>query len=337
MSVNRQWLLKERPKGMLSEEHFEYRETEIPTILDGEVLVKTSTLGFDPMQRGLVMDRESYIPPVGLGEVMKGSAAGQVVESKNDNFKVGDIVQGFGGWQDYFVSGADSPMPVSKLPQGVTPEMALGVLGVTGLTAYIGILELGAPKAGDTVLVSGAAGATGSVAGQIAKLEGCRVVGIAGGAEKCAWLTEQAGFDTAIDYKNEDVAAKVREHCPDGLDVYFDNVGGEILQAALNNLAMNARVVLCGGISGYNEEVPPPGPNNLMNLIGTRSTMEGYIIIDYLDRMPEFQKAMGQWLQEGKVVHLDDIQEGFENIPATLMRLFTGKNMGKQMLKIAGD
>jgi NADPH-dependent curcumin reductase CurA len=185
------------------------------------------------------------------------------------------------------------------------------------------------------VLVSGAAGATGSVAGQIAKIKGCRVVGIAGGEGKCNWLTEEAGFDAAIDYKNQDVSEMIREYCPRGLDIYFDNVGGEILQAALNNLAMHARVILCGGISSYNEEVPPAGPNNLMNLIGTRSRMEGFIIVDYMDRMAEFHNEMGQWLQEGKIVHLEDVQQGFENIPSTLQRLFSGQNMGKQLLKIA--
>ncbi len=335
MAVNRQWLLKERPKGVIGQEHFEYGETEIAEIADGEVLVRNLCLSFDPTQRGWVNDMESYMPPVGIGEVMRASSVGQVVESKNEDFKIGDMVQGLGGWQDYFVASPSSMIPINKLPQGVTPELALGVLGITGLTAYFGLLDLADPKEGDTVLVSGAAGATGSVAGQIAKLKGCRVIGIAGGPEKCAWLTEEAGFDAAIDYKNDNVEAKIREHCPQGINIYFDNVGGEILQAALNNLAMNARVILCGGISSYNEEIPPPGPNNLMNLIGTRSRMEGFIIIDYMDRMAEFHAEMGQWLQEGKIIHLEDIQEGFENIPTTLQRLFTGQNMGKQLLKIS--
>lgn len=335
MAVNRQWLLKERPKGVIGPEHFEYGETEIAEIADGEVLVRNLCLSFDPTQRGWVNDMDSYMPPVGIGEVMRASSVGQVVESKNEDFKIGDMVQGLGGWQDYFVASPSSMIPINKLPQGVTPELALGVLGITGLTAYFGLLDLADPKEGDTVLVSGAAGATGSVAGQIAKLKGCRVIGIAGGPEKCAWLTEEAGFDAAIDYKNDNVEAKILEHCPHGMNIYFDNVGGEILQAALNNLAMNARVILCGGISSYNEEIPPPGPNNLMNLIGTRSRMEGFIIIDYMDRMAEFHAEMGQWLQEGKIIHLEDIQEGFENIPTTLQRLFTGQNMGKQLLKIS--
>jgi NADPH-dependent curcumin reductase len=335
MTINRQWLLKERPKGVIGEEHFEYKESELPSITDGEVLIRNLSLSFDPTQRGWVNDMESYMPPVGIGEVMRASSVGQVVESNNEDFKTGDMVQGLGGWQDYFVAGKTSLIPVNKLPQGVTPEMALGVLGITGLTAYFGLLDLADPKENDTVLVSGAAGATGSVAGQIAKIKGCRVVGIAGGPEKCKWLTEEAGFDAAIDYKNENVEARIRELCPNGLNIYFDNVGGDILQAALNNLAMNARVILCGGISSYNEEAPVPGPNNLMNLIGTRSRMEGFIIVDYMGRMPEFHAEMGQWLQEGKINHQEDVQEGFENIPTTLQRLFTGRNIGKQLLRIA--
>ena len=198
MTINRQWVLKERPTGMIGEEHFEYRESEVPAIGDGEVLVRNLSLSFDPTQRGWVNDMESYMPPVGIGEVMRAGSVGQVVESNNEGFAPGDLVQGLGGWQDYFVVGAGSMIPANKLPQGVTPEMALGVLGTTGLTAYFGLLDLGEPKEGQTVLVSGAAGATGSVAGQIAKIKGCKVVGIAGGAEKCAWLTDEAGFDAAI-------------------------------------------------------------------------------------------------------------------------------------------
>jgi len=203
------------------------------------------------------------------------------------------------------------------------------------MTAYFGLLDLGEPKEGQTVLVSGAAGATGSVAGQIARIKGCRVVGIAGGPEKCGWLMDEAGFDEVIDYKNEGVRAGISRTCPDRIDIYFDNVGGDILQAALNHLAMRARVVLCGGISSYNEETPPPGPNNLLNLIGTRSRMEGFIVLDYYPRMGEFVTEMGQWLQEGRIKHLTDLQEGFDNIPQTLVRLFEGRNMGKQLLKIA--
>jgi len=293
--------------------------------------MKTLCLSFDPTQRGWVNDMESYMPPVALGEVMRAGSVGQVVDSNSDAFRIGDLVQGLGGWQDYLVTqGAE----LNQLPQGVTPEMALGVLGTTGLTAYFGLLDIAEPKPGDTVLVSGAAGATGSIAGQIAKIKGCKVVGIAGGPDKCRWLLESAGFDAAIDYKHEDVEQRVQELCPERLNIYFDNVGGSILETALGQLAMNARVVLCGGISGYNALEPSPGPNNLMNLVITRSRMEGFIVIDYLQRMAEFIEDMGQWLQEGKIVHVEDIQTGFENIPATLQRLFSGQNLGKQLLKL---
>ena len=331
MAKNRQWLLRKRPDGMISQEHFECVETEVPELGPGEVLMKTLCLSFDPTQRGWVNDMESYMPPVALGEVMRAGSVGQVVDSNSDAFRIGDLVQGLGGWQDYFVTQGAA---LNQLPQGVTPEMALGVLGTTGLTAYFGLLDIAEPKPGDTVLVSGAAGATGSIAGQIAKIKGCKVVGIAGGPDKCRWLVESAGFDAAIDYKHEDVEQRVQELCPERLNIYFDNVGGSILETALGQLAMNARVVLCGGISGYNALEPSPGPNNLMNLVITRSRMEGFIVIDYLQRMAEFIEDMGQWLQEGKIVHVEDIQTGFENIPATLQRLFSGQNLGKQLLKL---
>ncbi len=222
----------------------------------------------------------------------------------------------------------------SLIPEGTPPTWPLGVLGITGLTAYFGLLELGRPQPGETVLVSGAAGATGSVAAQIAKQKGCRVVGIAGGAAKCAWLTGEMGLDAAIDYKTENVSARIRELCPDGLNIYFDNVGGAILDAALANLAQNARVVMCGGISGYNEKEPPPGPRNLMNLIITRSRMEGFIVMDYASRFGEAISELSQWIAEGKVVHKEDVQEGIENAPRTFQRLFLGENTGKQLLKL---
>ena len=226
-------------------------------------------------------------------------------------------------------------MGATVVPKGTPPTWPLGVCGITGLTAYFGLLDLGKPKAGETVVVSGAAGATGSIAAQVAKIQGCRVVGIAGGPEKCRWLTETAHLDAAIDYKREDVAKRIRELCPKGIDVYFDNVGGEILDAALANLAQRARVVLCGGISGYNEASPPPGPRNLMNLVITRSRMEGFIVIDYVPRFAEGAAKLAQWVAEGKLAHAEDIQRGIENAPKTFLRLFQGKNLGKQLLQIA--
>ena len=336
MNTNRQWLLAKRPFGVVTKENFEYAETPIPEPGDGEVLVRNLYLSFDPTQRGWMEDRESYLPPVQLGEPMRAGSIGQVVESNNPEFQKGDLVQTTGGWQDFIVAApGQGVLGLSKVPDGVPPEMMLSVLGVTGLTAYFGLLDLGEPKSGETVLVSGAAGATGSVAGQIAKLKGCRVVGIAGGIDKCRWLAEEAGFDEVIDYKNEDVNTRIAETCPGKIDVYFDNVGGEILEAALNHINMRARVVLCGGISGYNSTEPLPGPSNLMNLVVMRARMEGFIVIDYMDRAGEAVAQLMNWIQAGELKYQVDMQEGFENIPDTLNRLFTGQNLGKQLLKIA--
>jgi NADPH-dependent curcumin reductase CurA len=336
MNTNRQWVLAKRPRGMVTRENFEYREIPIPEPGNGEILIRNLYLSFDPTQRGWMEDRESYVPPVAIGEVMRAGSVAQVVRSNSPEFEPGDLVQTTGGWQDFVcVPGSGGPLGMNKLPTGVSPPMALGVLGVTGLTAYWGLLDLGAPKAGDTVLVSGAAGATGSVVGQIARIKGCRVVGIAGGRKKCDWLTQVARFDGVIDYKNEDVNGRIAELCPDRVDVFFDNVGGGILEAALNHINMRARVVLCGGISAYNSTEPLPGPSNLMNLVIMRARMEGFIIIDYMDRTQVAVADLLEWIRSGELVHQEDIQEGFENIPDTLNRLFTGKNIGKQLLKIA--
>jgi NADPH-dependent curcumin reductase CurA len=336
MSVNRQWVLAKRPHGMVSRSNFEFREAPVPEPRDGEVLLRNLYLSFDPTQRGWMEDRESYLPPVQIGEVMRAGSVAKVVQSRHPGFAEGDLVQTTGGWQDYVAVKPGAGWPgLSKLPPGVTPAMALGVLGVTGLTAYWGLLDLGQPKPGETVLVSGAAGATGSVAGQIARIKGCRVIGIAGGEDKCRWLKDVARFDEVIDYKNENVDRRIGELCPKRVDVFFDNVGGSILEAALNHINMRARVVLCGGISGYNATEPQPGPVNLMNLVIMRARMEGFIVIDYMDRSHIAVPELLQWIQSGELVHQEDIQEGFENIPDTLNRLFTGRNIGKQLLKIA--
>lgn len=336
MNSNRQWVLSKRPAGMVGKDNFTYQETAIPEPADKEVLVRNLYLSFDPTQRGWMEDRVSYLPPVGLGEVMRAGSVGQVVESRHPDFKKGDLVQTTGGWQDFvLIDPEKSLMGLNKIPAGISLTMPLSVLGITGLTAYWGLLDLGQPKPGETVLVSGAAGATGSVAGQIARIKGCRVIGIAGGAEKCRWLKEVAGFHEVIDYKNENVNQRIGELCPNKIDVYFDNVGGEILEAALNHLNMHARIVMCGGISGYNATAPVPGPSNLMNLITNRARMEGFIIIDYLDRSHIAIPELLGWVASGELIHQEDVQEGFENIPDTLNRLFTGRNIGKQLLKIA--
>lgn len=335
MTINRQWLLAARPHGMVGPDNFSYREAPLESLAAGQVLVRNKVFSFDPTQRNWMVDRPSYLPPVALGEVMRAGTVGEVVESKHPEFSVGNLVQTTGGWQDFaVVAPGQGPMGLTKLPEGVSPELMLSVLGITGLTAYFGMLELGEPKAGETVLVSGAAGATGSVAGQIARIKGCRVVGIAGGSRKCDWLKEQAGFDEVIDYKSEDVAQRIAETCPEKWDVFFDNVGGPILEAALNHLNLYSRIVLCGGIANYNAIDPVPGPNNLMNLVTNRGRMQGFIILDYLPRALEAVESLLGWVGAGELAYEVDVQEGFENIPKTLQRLYTGENFGKQLLRL---
>ena len=337
--INGQWQLKSRPMGMVKESDFEYVETSLGDIDDGELLVRNIFFAFEPAMRGWLNDVKSYVPPVQLGEVMRASTVGQVVESNHAEFEPGDFVTGMMGWQEYFVTdGSPGAMgrSVSKVPQGVAPELMLSVLGGTGLTAYFGMLDIGKPQEGDVVVVSGAAGATGSVAGQIAKIKGAsKVVGIAGGPEKCAWLVDELGYDAAIDYKSENVAGRLQSECPDGINVFFDNVGGDILDNALLNMAMNGRIVLCGGISSYNEEELPPGPRNYMQLVIRRCTMQGFILIDFFDRAGEAVADLSDWVATGQLKHAEDIQEGIEITPRTFLRLFEGKNTGKQLLKIA--
>jgi NADPH-dependent curcumin reductase CurA len=242
-------------------------------------------------------------------------------------------VTGFFGWQEYAIAGRGRATPIDE---GTPLTWPISVLGITGLTAYFGMLEIGKPKAGETVAVSGAAGATGSIAAQIARIQGARAIGIAGGADKCAWLRDAARLDGAIDYKSEDVGARLAELCPNGIDVFFDNVGGPILERVIDRIALRARIVLCGGISGYNEKEPPPGPRNLMNLVRQRARMEGLILTDFAPRRAEGITQLTAWLREGKLAHLEDIQEGgIENAPRTFLRLFSGQNFGKQLLRVA--
>jgi len=332
--INRQWLLKERPPGMVQESNFEFREHSIPDPGEGEVLVQNVYLSFDPTFRGQMTDRPNYVPPMQIGDVMRGASAGRIVKSNHSDFQEGELVVGAGGWQDYFIPSSSDLMSISKIPEGVSIPNSLSIFGITGLTAYFGLLDIGRPKEGDTVLVSGAAGAVGSVVGQIAKIKGCKVVGIAGGQEKCDWLIRNANFDVAIDYKNENVFHGIQKYCPDGVNIYFENVGGDILEAALGCLAQRARVVLCGGISSYNSEEVPPGPRSLMSLVRTRSSMEGFLIIDYVEQFHQAVKDMSEWIAEGRLVSQEDIQEGLENAPKTFIRLFTGENRGKQLLKL---
>jgi hypothetical protein len=303
----------------------------LPPIDEGEALAAMRWLSFEPAMRGWMDDRASYLPPVELGAVMRAPGVAEIIESRHPDYAVGDLVQGLFGWQEHVVIRTTGDQP-RTMPPGLEPEMAMSVLGGSALTAYFGLLDIGQPRPGETVVVSGAAGAVGSIAGQIAKLKGCRTIGVAGGPEKCAWVVEACGFDACIDYKNDDVAARLRELCPEGVDVYFENVGGAILEAVLDNLAMHARLVMCGMISGYNDT--QPGPSNLSRLIAFRGRMQGFILFDYASRMHEGTTALAGWLQEGKLRYRTDVQRGFENVPRTFLRLFSGENQGKQLLKL---
>jgi NADPH-dependent curcumin reductase CurA len=334
--TNRQLRLASRPAGMVQASDFELTEEELPQPGEGEVLVKVLQLSLDPAMRGWMSDAPSYVPPVAVGDVMRALGAGVVVESNSDDVMRGDYVVGLFGVQEYVVlpAGAVTTIDLSLAPLAVY----LGALGMPGLTAYFGLLEVGEAKEGDTVVVSGGAGAVGSIAGQIARIKGCRVVGIAGGEEKCAWMADALGFDAVIDYKADDVSKKLKEHCPGGVDVYFDNVGGEILDAVLARLAHGARVVICGAISQYNAEGGMRGPKNYMMLLVRRARMQGFLVFDYAARYEEAAREMAQWRAEGKLKTREDVVEGgIEAFPDTLLKLFKGENTGKLVLQVAED
>lgn len=330
--LNRRWLLAERPRGIPRQEDFAWSEVPVPIPNKGELLIRNLCLACEPTQLGWAAG-ETYLPAVQLGEVMRSLAAGEVVASNDPRFRVGQRVQGLFGWQDFATVRADVAYPVLPIASGVSVETALSVLGNTGLTAYFGMLEIGRPVAGETVVVSAAAGATGSVAGQIAKLKGCRVIGIAGGVDKCRYLTEQLGFDAAIDYKRENLVSRLRQTCPNGIDVYFDNVGGRVLDAVLLFLALHGRIVLCGAISGYAEAVPH-GPRNYLRLLRQRGRMEGFIVLDFLARAEEASAVLRAWLEAGQLKDRVDMLTGLENAPRALARLFSGENQGKQLVQL---
>lgn len=331
---NLQWVLASRPEGMVSPENFERREQEAGEPGDGHLLVRNLYLSLDPAMRGWMSDAPSYIPPVQIGEVMRGGCVAEVIESRSDAFSPGDVVFGMFGWQRYALIDAGAG-PLSKVPDGVSPVEALSALGWTSLTAYFGLEDVGRPQPGETVVVSGAAGATGSVVGQLAKLKGCRVIGIAGGPEKCSWLTDDLGFDGAIDYRSQDVSRRLKELCPDGIDVFWDNVGGEILEAALNRLALRGRIVFCGQISTYNDTAPPPGPRNYVNILVRRARVQGFLVFDYLDQMPEALAELVPLVRSGKLRTREDIREGLESAPVALVDLFTGANTGKLIVQVS--
>ncbi len=332
-TLNRQFKLAQRPVGMVKRSDFEFAQAPAPQPGDGELLIKILYVSLDPAMRGWMNEGKSYIPPVGIGEVMRAGAVGRVIESKHPKFTAGEHVVGVLGVQDYAISNGKG---LTKVDPKLAPlPVYLGTLGMPGMTAYFGLLDVGQAKSGDTVVVSGAAGAVGTVVGQVAKIKGCRVVGIAGGADKCRWIVDELGFDAAIDYKHEDVKAALKQHCPKGIDVYFDNVGGDILDAALTQLAMHARIVICGAISQYNNTAPVKGPSNYLSLLVNRGTMKGMVVFDYANRYAEAAMEMAGWMMAGKLKSKEDIVEGLETFPDTLLKLFKGENTGKLVLKVA--
>ena len=330
--VNHQFRLAARPVGLPKPGDWQYTEEPVSEPGDGEVLVKVLYLSLDPAMRGWMSDARSYIAPVGIGETMRAGGTGEVLVSNHPDLAPGDLVTGLLGVQEYAVTHGNAVTKLDVSPAQL--PLYLGTLGMPGLTAYFGLLDIGRPAEGETVVVSGAAGAVGGVVGQIAKLKGCRVVGIAGGAEKCRYVVEDLGFDAAIDYKAGEVAAGLREHCPKGIDIYFDNVGGEILDHALAGLARHARVIICGAISQYNVTDVVQGPSNYLSLLVNNASMTGFVIFDYAARYAEGLREMEGWFADGKLVSREDIAEGLENFPDTLLRLFSGENTGKLVLKL---
>ncbi|OBF12623.1 MULTISPECIES: NADP-dependent oxidoreductase [unclassified Mycobacterium] len=331
---NRRFLLRERPTGRIGPDTFELTEEAIPELGDGEALVRVDWISLDPTNRMWINDTPTYLPPVGLGEVMRAAGIGEVVASKSPAYQVGQQVQGLLGWQEYAVL-TDTAMvnPVEVAP-GMSPSAYLGALGMTGLTAWIGIRDIGKPRPGETVVVSAAAGAVGSVAGQLAKAAGARVVGIAGGPEKCALLTDQLGFDAAVDHRADDWAAQLAAATPNGIDVDFENVGGDLMDAIFARLNIGARVALCGLISGYNAEDPPPGPRAFGNLLIQRATVQGFIVLDHFGRAPEAIGEIAGLIGAGKLKPLETVVEGFEQLPTAINMLFDGKNVGKLVVKL---
>lgn len=330
----RQILFAKRPQGMPNHENFQFAETELPAIQAGELLVKTLYLSVDPYMRGRMNDAKSYIPPFQVGQVLSGGVVGQVIASHHEKFRPGDFVSGTLPWQDYAISNGAGLHTVN--PSHAPVSTALGILGMPGLTAYFGLLEIGQPKAGETVVVSGAAGAVGTIVGQIAKLKGCYVVGIAGSEEKNAYLRDELGFDVVLNYKTEiNLRKSLRESCPNGIDVYFDNVGGDITDAVMMNLRHGARIALCGQISLYNLEKIDVGPRILSQLLINSALMKGFIVSDYASKTREGIAQLANWLAEGKLKYRENIVEGLENVPDAFLGLFRGDNLGKQLVKVA--
>jgi len=331
--INHQFRLAARPVGIPKRSDWTYADEPVRDLGDGELLVKVLYISLDPAMRGWMNEGRSYIAPVAIGAVMRALAAGRVAASRNPAFADGDLVSGSFGVQEYAISNGEG---VTRVDTRLAPlPVHLSTLGMTGMTAYFGLLDVGQPKPGETVVVSGAAGAVGAVAGQIAKIKGCRVVGIAGGADKCRYIVDELGFDAAIDYKSEDVRGSLKRHCPQGVDVYFDNVGGEILDTVLSLLARRARVVICGAISQYNNTTPVKGPSNYLSLLVNHARMEGFVVFDYAGRYGEAGRELAGWMAEGRVKSREHVVAGLESFPDALLMLYKGENFGKLLLKVA--
>ena len=338
--INHQIRLAARPVGNPKRSDWSFSEEAVGEPGPGGVLVKVLQLSLDPAMRGWMNEGKSYIPPVGIGEVMRAGGVGKVMASNNPGFAVGDYVAGGFGVQEYCTvpEAALKHVGLAKIDLRMgSLSQWLNALGMPGMTAYFGLLETGQPKMGETVVVSGAAGAVGQTVGQVAKIKGCRVVGIAGGAAKCEWVVKELGFDACIDYKTGSVKDGLKEHCPKGVDVYFDNVGGEILDTVLTRINRRARIVICGAISQYNNTTPVKGPSNYLSLLVNRARMEGIVVFDWADRYGEGIKQISQWMKEGKFISREDVVDGLTTFPETLNMLFEGKNFGKLVLKVVDE
>lgn len=331
--TNKQIIFKNRPQGLPDKTTWQLEENSIPELQEGEILIQQHYISLDPAMRGWMNDTKSYIPPVAIDSVMRAGSIGKVIKNnKNPNFQVGDCISSWGGVQQFVVSDGEGCLKIDEKVAAM--PTFLGTLGMPGMTAYFGILKVANIKEGDIVLVSGAAGAVGSIVGQIAKIKGCKVIGIAGGKDKCNYIVNELGFDAAIDYKSENIYSALKEKCPKGIDVYFDNVGGVILDAALSKLRMHATVVICGAISQYNNKKKINGPSNYLSLLVTRSTMKGMVVMDFTKDFGKAARQMGTWMQEGKLKSREDVYEGIENFQETYNRLFSGEKNGKLVLKV---
>lgn len=334
-ALNEQWRLAARPKGLVAESDFTWSEAPVPEPGDGQILVRNIYLSLDPTYRGW-MAYDTYLPAVPLGEVMRGITIGVVEESRHPGFQRGDVVQGMGGFQTFCAADGAAFTKLQRIP-GQSLTLYFGTMGHIGFTAYFGLLDIAQPREGETLVVSAAAGAVGSLVGQMGKLKGCRVVGIAGSDDKCHWITSELGFDAAINYKKEDVRKALASHCPNGIDINFENVGGPVMEAVIDHLNNFSRFVLCGLISQYNADQPTPGPSNFASLLTKRVKLQGFIVLDYAPRFGEAARDILQWIQQGKLKHRIDMVEGLRNAPAGMRRLFEGANTGKLLVKVSEE